>query len=126
MTYPGFTGIKINDIIDCFIADAQPMVFIIMGALACLPQGAANLCLVQMLLDVAPVKNRSLVVSISMTFVQLSNAVMPFLGVQLYNALGADFSAFIAFNFIVLGLRLISQGIFIARYLHSVKKAKAA
>jgi len=72
---------------------------------------------VQMLLDVAPVQNRSLVVSISMAFVQLSNGVMPFLGVQLYNALGANFNAFILFNFIVLGLRLMSMGIFIVRYL---------
>ena len=100
-----------------FPASAQPVVFMIMGAIVCIPQGAANLCLVQMLLDVAPVQNRSLVVSISMAFVQLSNGVMPFLGVQLYNALGANFNAFILFNFIVLGLRLMSMGIFIVRYL---------
>ena len=96
-----------------FPAAARPLVFMIMGAIVCIPQGAANLCLVQMLLDVAPVKNRSLVVS------------MPFLGVQLYNALGANFNAFIAFNVIVLILRLISQGIFIVRYLRLSKTAAA-
>ena len=108
-----------------FPAAARPLVFMIMGAIVCIPQGAANLCLVQMLLDVAPVKNRSLVVSISMAFVQLSNGVMPFLGVQIYNAFGANFNAFIIFNLIVLMLRCISMGIFIVRYLRLSKTAAA-
>ena len=106
-------------------AAARPMVFMIMGAIIMIPQGAANLCLVQMLLDVAPVKNRSLVVSISMAFVQLSNGLMPFLGVQLYNALGADAQAFVLFNSIVFVLRLTSQIIFIVRYIRGAKKNKA-
>ena len=104
-------------------AAARPAVFMIMGAIIMIPQGAANLCLVQMLLDVAPVKNRSLVVSISMAFVQLSNGLMPFLGVQLYNALGADPAAFVTFNCIVFVLRFISQVIFIVRYVRGAKKA---
>lgn len=109
-----------------FPAGAQPMVFMVMGAIACIPQGAANLCLVQMLLDVAPVRNRSLVVSISMAFVQLSNGLMPFLGVQLYNALGADFSAFILFNTVVLVMRSASMVIFVVRWLRSGKQTLAA
>ena len=102
---------------------ARPAVFMIMGIVIMIPQGAANLCLVQMLLDVAPVKNRSLVVSISMAFVQLSNGLMPFLGVQLYNALGADPAAFVIFNCIVFVLRFTSQIIFIVRYVRGAKKA---
>ena len=66
-----------------------------------------------------------LVVSISMAFVQLSNGVMPFLGVQIYNAFGANFNAFIIFNLIVLALRCISMGIFIVRYLRLSKTAAA-
>lgn len=66
----------------------RPAVFLVLGTLVCIPQGANNLCLVQMLLEVTPEKNRSLIVSLNMAFVTLSNAVMPFgQGVQLYNAL---------------------------------------
>lgn len=94
----------------------RPYVFIAVGTLICMPQSAANLCLVQMLLDVTPEKNRSLIISLNMAFVTLSNGVMPFLGVQLYNALGADYRAFLIFNGIVFSLRAAALLIFILRY----------
>lgn len=94
----------------------RPFVFIVVGTLICIPQSASNLCLVQMLLDVTPEKNRSLIVSLNMAFVTLSNGVMPFLGVKLYNALGADYRAFLFFNLIVLCLRSVALTIFIFRY----------
>lgn len=102
---------------------ARPAVFMIMGAIVMIPQGANNLCLVQMLLDAAPEKNRALVVSIAMAFVQLSNGLMPFLGVQLYTALGADYNAWLVFNGIIFVLRFTSLVIFTLRYVRGKKSA---
>lgn len=90
--------------------------FLVLGTLVCIPQGANNLCLVQMLLEVTPEKNRSLIVSLNMAFVTLSNAVMPFVGVQLYNALGADYNAFLLFNSIAFVWRSLALCLFLYRY----------
>lgn len=102
----------------------RPAVFLIMGSIICIPQSASNLCLVQMLLDAIPERNRSLIVSLNMAFVTLSNGVMPYLGVQLYGLLGSNYSAMLAFNSIVLTLRCTALAIFIIRYLRSRKSAQ--
>lgn len=102
----------------------RPAVFLIMGSIICIPQSASNLCLVQMLLDAIPERNRSLIVSLNMAFVTLSNGVMPYLGVQLYGLLGSNYGAMLAFNTIVLALRCTALAIFIIRYLHSRKGAQ--
>ena len=107
-------------------AAARPAVFLIMGTLVCIPQGANNLCLVQMLLEVTPEKNRSLVVSLNMAFVTLSNALMPFVGVQIYNALGADYNAFLMFNTIAFIWRALALTLFVVRYLRGRKRALPA
>jgi len=100
----------------CFPVNLRPAFFIIAGGPVMIGQACAALCTVQMLLKVVPEKNRSLIVSLNMLFVTLSNGVMPFLGVQLYNAMGGDFAAFIFFNIIVLLGRSTSMLIFIIRY----------
>ena len=105
---------------------ARTTVFLVVGTLVCIPQGANNLCLVQMLLEVTPEKNRSLIVSLNMAFVTLSNAVMPFVGVQIYNALGADYNAFLSFNTIAFVWRALALSLFIYRYLHFRRRAAAA
>lgn len=97
-------------------ANIRPTVFLIVGTIVCIPQCASNLCLVQMLLDVTPEKNRSLIVSLNMAFVTLSNGVMPYLGVEIYNALGADYNAFMLFNTIAFVWRAIALVIFVLRY----------
>lgn len=81
-------------------AGVRAPAFIVLGTLICAPQAATNLCLVQMLLDAIPEKNRSLIVSLNMICVTLSNGLMPYLGVKLYSALGADGRAFAAFMMI--------------------------
>ena len=101
-------------------------VFLVLGTLVCIPQGANNLCLVQMLLEVTPEKNRSLIVSLNMAFVTLSNAVMPFVGVQLYNALGADYNAFLLFNSIAFVWRSLALCLFLYRYFRFRRRAAAA
>lgn len=96
---------------------ARPVVFLAMGSIVCIPQGATNLCLVQMLLNVIPERNRSLIVSLNMVFVTLSNAVMPFIGVQFYQLLGGDYRGFLAFNAVVFVLRVAAVVLFTSRYL---------
>ena len=105
---------------------ARPFVFIVMGCIVCIPQSATNLCLVQMLLSVIPERNRSLIVSLNMVFVTLSNAVMPFIGVQLYGLLGGDYRGFLAFNAVVLGLRIAATALFVLRYLRGRRAVQAA
>lgn len=94
---------------------ARVGVFLVLATFICLPQCACNLCLVQMLLDAIPEGNRSLIVSLHCIFVTLSNALMPFLGVQLYNLLGADLTALVAFNLVVLLTRGTALGIYVFR-----------
>ena len=94
----------------------RPAVFLVLGTLVCIPQGANNLCLVQMLLEVTPEKNRSLIVSLNMAFVT----------VQLYNALGADYNAFLLFNSIAFVWRSLALCLFLYRYFRFRRRAAAA
>ena len=96
---------------------ARAAAFLAMGTLICAPQSGTNLCLVQMLLDAVPQKNRSLIISLHMMAVTLSNALMPYLGVWLYEALGADLRALALFNVVVLCLRLAAFALFAVRAL---------
>lgn len=61
-----------------------------------------------------------------MAFVTLSNAVMPFVGVQLYNALGADYNAFLLFNSIAFVWRSLALCLFLYRYFRFRRRAAAA
>ncbi len=93
----------------------RPAAFIVLGMIICAPQAATNLCLVPMLLDAVPEKNRSLAVSLSMMCVTLSNAFLPYLGVKIYTALGADRRAFMIFMSIELVLRACTLILFAVR-----------
>lgn len=97
---------------------------IVLGTLICSPQAATNLCLVQMLLDAIPERNRSLIVSLNMICVTLSNGLMPYLGVKLYSALGADHRAFITFMGIELAARLVSLVVYLRVQVRSNRAEK--
>ena len=90
----------------------RAIVFMITVPLIFLPQCVMSMCMVQMLLNAIPEENRSLSVSLHQIFVTLSNAVMPFLGVQLYTALGGDARAFTAFFLAMALLRGIAAVVF--------------
>ena len=79
------------------------------------PQCATNLCVVQILLRVAPRSCRSLAVSLFTLTTTLTNCVMPVLGVRLYTALGADYRALILFNLIALICRIVTLGLLLWR-----------
>lgn len=89
---------------------------IVTGIIAVAPLGAINLCLVQLLLQAAPEKNRSLVVSLNMMFVTLSNGVMTFLGVQIYNLFGGNYRGFLLFNVVATLFRGAVAVMYIFKY----------
>ena len=55
--------------------------FMILALIGNIPQGATNMCVVQLLLQATP-KNRALIISIYTLFVTLSNSLLPFFGVS--------------------------------------------
>lgn len=103
---------------------SQLIPFMAMGILGSVPQGCIQLCAVQMLLDVTPQRNRALIISLHTMVVTLSNAVMPYLGVQLYQALGADHHAMTLFALIALCARGSAALLFIWRYRHLKKTGR--
>lgn len=76
--------------------------FTVMMAVLNAPQCAVNLCIVQILLRVVPKQCRSIAVSLYTLTITLTNCFMPYLGVRMYEAMGADYRALILFCITVL------------------------
>ena len=94
----------------------RPWVFIILGILfnttpACIP-----LCVVQMLLAVMPPKHRSLNLSLYTMATCVLQMIIPYLGSRMYQALGANQQAMVAFYTFVLIVRMAVLVLFICRY----------
>lgn len=94
----------------------RPWVFIAIGVMGGIPQSCLSLCIVQMLLEAAPEKNRPLIISLYTIVITLSNSFLPLLGVKLYTVLGADLQALRLFNLLAAGWRTLAMGLFILRY----------
>ena len=94
----------------------RPWVFIIMASLTNVFECAIPMCMVQMLLEAAPERHRSLTVSLYTILTTLSNALLPFLGVRLYNALGGDWRAFRLFFVIEFVWRVGVGAYYVLRY----------
>lgn len=90
--------------------------FIVLMTVLNAPQCAVALCTVQILLNAAPEKNRSLLIGLFTMMTTLTNSVLPLLGVRLYTALGADLTALYRFNLIDLGVRILSTLGLVWRY----------
>lgn len=86
------------------------------------PQCVIPLAAMQILLDISPRRNRALIINLYTLLITLSNSLMPWLGVQLYIALGSDIHAVYLFNLTVFVLRVIGTGILVWRYLHLKRK----
>lgn len=80
------------------------------------PQCAVSLCVVQLLLANAPEKNRALIVSLYTLVITLSNSLMPYLGVQLYEALGGNYAGFAGFYGTCVALRVGVMVLMLWRY----------
>ena len=82
--------------------------FIVLMTVLNAPQCAVALCTVQILLNAAPEKNRSLLIGLFTMMTTLTNSVLPLLG--------ADLTALYRFNLIDLGVRILSTFGLIWRY----------
>lgn len=94
----------------------RPYFFIVMALIGNFPFGCVGLCIVQMLLDVLPDKNRSLITSLYTIAITLSNSLLPLLGVRLYTMLGADQRGLVLFNFLVFAFRFLALVVLIRRW----------
>ena len=90
--------------------------FMILALIGNIPQGATNMCVVQLLLQATPKKNRALIISIYTLFVTLSNSLLPFFGVSVYTALGANDTAIFTVNVIESAARFGVLIMMILRY----------
>ena len=102
----------------------SPWVFTALITICNAPQCAISLCVVQMLLKAAPERNRSLIISLYTMVITLSNSLTPFLGVQLYTALGANHFAFYFINVFTMAWRASAFLLFLWRYRHLKKQGK--
>lgn len=96
-------------------SDIVPWVFIVLGLIGNVPQCCIGLCTVQMLLDVLPEKNRSLITSLYTICVTLSNSLMPLFGVKLYTWMGADYRALVSLYLLVFFARVLVYFLFLRR-----------
>ena len=94
----------------------RPWTLMALAPLANAFECAIGMVTVQMLLGVAPERNRSLMVSLFTILTTLSNAILPLLGVRLYTALGADVRAFRLFFLTGFVLRLGVAVFYVLRY----------
>lgn len=99
----------------CLPAGQRMIPFTLLVTVLNAPQCATNLCIVQILLRVAPRSCRSLAVSLFTLTTTLTNCIVPFLGVQLYTALGADYRAMLLFNLFTFLCRAFTLGLLVWR-----------
>lgn len=99
-----------------FPMEIRPWVFVCLAVAATIPQSCLQLCMVQILLEVVPRKNRALIISLYTLLVTLSNGVMPYVGVQIFTAIGGDFRALLLFYGMVLVWKALAVAVFILRY----------
>lgn len=78
-------------------------------------QCASGLCIVQILLRVAPKAHRSIAISLYTLTITFTNCFMPYLGIKLYSALGSNYRAFILYNCSTVILRFIALFLFLYR-----------
>ncbi len=98
--------------------------FLLLFTGGCFAMATIGLNLFQCLLQVLKDDNKTLSISIYTTFVCLSNAVMPVVGVTIYKSLGGDLRALQITMLIAFVLRLFAAGLWILR-LKMMKKNKA-
>lgn len=84
-------------------------------------QCAVNLCVIQILLRVAPEKNRTLAVSLFTLTTTLTNSFMPMVGVQVYTLFGADHRGLVLSCLVSFALRTAVFALLIWRY-RKIKK----
>ena len=93
-----------------------PIVFLILNVIANLTFATIPLNILQCLLQVVPERIKTLSISVYTLFITLSNAVMPMVGVAVYNWFGGDRAALQKAFFIEFLLRLVSIALWTYRW----------
>jgi len=99
-----------------------PHVFVILHMIAHIPFCVVTLNLFQCLLQVVNEESRSFCMSVFACLLCLSNAVMPFAGVALYYALGAEINGFRYALGIIFALRIVAAGLWLLRWKTTLEK----
>ncbi len=119
-------GLFLCPLIMLFTASLSPSVrmpvFTVLLTVLNAGQCATNLCIVQILLRVSPTECRSLAISIYTLTITLTNSFMPYIGVRIYTALGADHTAFVQFFLLCAVIRILALTALALRYLHLKSK----
>ncbi|MDR3207329.1 MAG: MFS transporter [Oscillospiraceae bacterium] len=100
-------------------AGVGPTVFLCAHILSGFALATTSLNVVQNLLQVVPVKNKTLAISLYTMLTTFSNMLMPVMGVRIYTALGADLTALHGFFWLVFGLRLAAAALWALRWLRA-------
>lgn len=88
------------------------------------PQCALTLCIVQILLRVAPKQYRGIAISLYTLAITATNCFMPYVGVKIYTALGSNLHALLVFNRILTAGRVLAASLLLLRYLY-IRKTKS-
>ena len=91
-------------------------IFLILNILFNTILASTSLNIIQCLLEVIPEKNKTFNISIYTTLITLSNSLMPFVGVTVYRALGANLSALHTVFWVIFFLRVIATGVWALRW----------
>ncbi len=114
----------VMQIIVSFPVDIRPIAFMSICIFQNMVECSIMLCMVQLLLEVVPVRHRSLTVSLYTMMVTISNSIFPLLGVRLYTALGADLAA-LRIYYVILGLwRAAITVFFVFRYFRMKREGR--
>ena len=92
------------------------IIFLIINTLFNITLATTTLNILQCLLQVIPNNNKTLNISIYTALVTLSNGVMPFVGVSIYQKLGANISALHTVFIAIFVLRIIATGFWALRW----------
>ena len=92
------------------------IIFLIINTLFNITLATTTLNILQCLLQVIPNNNKTLNISIYTALVTLSNGVMPFVGVSIYQKLGANISALHTVFIAIFVLRIIATGLWALRW----------
>lgn len=92
------------------------LIFLILNTLFNTTLATTSLNIIQCMLEVIPEKNKTLNISIYTALVTLSNGVMPFVGVTVYQILGANLRALHIVFWIIFILRLMATALWALRW----------
>jgi len=96
--------------------EAGRPVFVALHALFNLPFAIVNLNIIQCLLQVVDLNYKTVSIALYTVLITASNAIFPAVGVQIYEAFGADLRAFQYTFYIIIAIRVVATALFFVRW----------